>query len=73
MPCVSVTLSLIMASVAHLYKPNSIDKSLLNILTVLSSDSSSAVDFYTVSDHPYKEEGLFWRYSLRFDIQTVLI
>ena len=45
MPCVSVTLPLIMASIAHFSKQNSIDMSLLNILTMLSSDSSSAVDF----------------------------
>ena len=45
MPCVSVTLPLVVASVAHLSKPNSIDMSLLNILTVFSGDSSSVVDF----------------------------
>ena len=54
----SVTLLLLMASIAHLSMPNSIDMSLSNILTAFTSDSSSAIDFYTVSDHPYEEDGL---------------
>ena len=39
------TLPLIIVSVAYLSKPNSIALSLLNILTVFSSDSSSTVAF----------------------------
>ena len=46
MHCVSMILPLVMASVAHLSKPNSIDMSLLNhIPTVFSSNSRSVVNF----------------------------